>query len=390
MGITLLATGSHQNPVDVNNDGFTDLPKVQQETINPTFFWYPDDSTIFRLGVNVSTENRTGGDLYAEEHGADSLHPFLQTNHTDRDYYQLSLVHKGNNRQTFTVKNSVGYYYRSVAQPGASFSGTQVSSFTEASYGFCTQAHQIITGLDFTTDHFTSAPPHADLSYKHNTGGIFAQDDWKLTSKTTLETGIGADMVNTLYFLPRLALLYKLTNRLTARISGGLAYKLPTVFTDQDEESGYQKVYPIAPFVQTERSASTNVSFNYQGRIGDDVGFTFDQNFFYTRLIHALIPQPEILQRGWLYYVNAPGPVTSKGFETNVRFSLDDLSLYLGYTFIDAREDYAQGQLYLPLTPQNRFVSSLMYENEKSWKAGIEGFFTGSQYLDNGNKSPSF
>lgn len=389
-GFTLLATGSRQAPWDVDNDGFTDLPKLRQATINPTFFWYPGDSTTLRLGVNLSAEERVGGDLYAVQNGTDSLHPFLQTNHTNRDYYQLSFVHKGHRRQTFTVKNSMGYYYRSLTQPGSRFSGNQVSSYTEVSYGFISGAHQFVAGLDLITDHFSARPPHADLSYRHTTAGLFAQDDWQLDPKTTLELGARTDEVNTLYFLPRLALLYRVTPQLDARIGGGLAYKLPNVFTGQDEEEGYDKVYPIASSVQAERSASANVSFNYRGQIGDDIGFTVDQNFFYTQLIHALIPQPDSLkQRGWLYYINAPYIVGSRGLETNAQLSLDDLTLYLGYTFIDAREHTA-GEPSLPLTPGNRFVSSLVYENENSWKAGIEGFYTGTQYLDNGEKTRDF
>lgn len=389
-GITLLATASHQNPVDVNNDGFTDLPLVKQVTVAPTFFWYPDDSTTLRFGVNVSAEDRTGGDLYAVEHGPDSLHPFLQQNNTDRDYYQLSFAHKGKRGQTFSVKNSVGYFYRSISQPQAAFSGAQWSSFTEVSYGFARAGHQTIVGSDLITDHFSPAVPHKDLAYAHNTAGFFAQDDWKLNDRATLETGVRTDIEHTAYFLPRLALMYKIVPRFTVRAGGGMAYKLPTIFNEQDEEEGYQQVYPIASFVQAERSASANVSFNYQVRMGDDANLTLDGNFFCTRLVHALTPFADSLQRGWLYYVNAPGPVLSKGIETNAKFSLDDLSLTFGYTGTDARENYLPGKPELPFTPRNRFVSSLMYEKEKSWRAGVEGFFTGNQSLDDGTPAPSF
>jgi len=68
MGVTVLATGSRQQPMDINNDGFTDVPRVRQGTVAPTLFWYPDDSTTVRLGAAVSTENRSGGDLRAAVH----------------------------------------------------------------------------------------------------------------------------------------------------------------------------------------------------------------------------------------------------------------------------------------------------------------------------------
>ena len=402
-GVTLTVTGSRQSPVDVNDDGFTDIPKIKQGTVAPTFFWYPDDSTTVRLSANISAEDRTGGDLRAVEHGADSLHPFLQRNHTDRDYYQLSLVHKGPHRQTFSLKNSVGYFYRSIAQttgttsgardPGlvtTGFSGSEVSSFTEGSWSIITGAHQLIAGVDLVTDGFNPTAPHQNLSYTHNTAGVFAQDDWKLSQQVTLEAGVRADREHDNYFLPRLALLYKPVSSLSFRLGGGLAYKLPTFFNATDEEEAYQQVYPIAAGVQAERSASANFAIKYQGAIGDDLRFTADENVYYTRLTHALIPQTDSLQRGWLYYINAPRAVTSYGSETNARFTLEDLSLNISYTYTNAQRLYLPGNPQLPLTPHSRLSTSLVYEAEHNWKAGVDGFFTGSQVLDNGVTTPSF
>lgn len=403
-GLTVMGSLSRQEAVDVNKDGFTDLPRVRQGSFTPTLSWYPDDSTTVRLGVNVSTESRTGGDLFAVRHGIDSAHPFIQTNHSDRDYYQLSFVRKASGQQTFSFKNSVGYFYRSIHQSlagsgggssgagglGAGFSGSELSSFSEGSYSVVLGEHLLVTGLGLTTDAFRPDAAHGALGYTHNTGGAFVQDDWTVSRRVTLEGGVRADVESRVYFLPRMALLYRPVQALTVRLGGGLAYKLPTLFNAGDEEDAYQSVYPIAASVQTERSASANVSFNYQGRLGEEIGFTVDQNFYYTRLEHALIAQPDSLQKGWLYYLNAPGAVVSRGMEMNARFTLDDLSLYLGYTHTDARRVYLPGRPYLPLTPRDRFVSGFTYEAEPHWKMGVEGFYTGPQVLDNGAGTRDF
>lgn len=401
VGLTVMTSASRQNAFDVNKDGFTDLPRIRQGTIAPTLFWYPDENTTVRLGVNVSSDDRGGGDIRAVEHGADSLHPFFQHNSSDRDYYQLSLVQKGRDHQLFSVKNSVGYFYRSISQttggatPAAGlattgFSGAEVTSFSEVSYAFRAGDHQLVTGAGLNTDRFRPDGSHAGLGYTHTTTGLFAQDDWTLGKKTILEAGARADYVNTLYFLPRLALLYRLLPGLTARLGGGLAYKLPTVFNASDEEEAYQQVYPIDPGVQAERSASANLSLNYKRRIGDEMELSVDQNFYYTRLTNALVPQPDSLRRGWLYYLNAPGAVVSRGLETNARLTIDDLSLYVGYTYTDALREYLPDHPQLPLTPRHRVVSNLTYEVEPSWKAGIDAFYTGSQVLDNASTTRDF
>jgi len=396
-GFMMMGTASRQMPVDVNGDGFTDIPRIRQGLLAPTLFWYPDDSTTIRLGVNLSMEDRRGGDMYAVNHSADSLHSFLQKNVTDRDYYQLSYLRKMRNRQWLSFKNSVAYFYRSINQwagtgelVNTGFSGDEVSSFSEASYGFSAGRHRVVSGVDLITDGFTPKPANTGLAYRHTTTGVFAQDDWYLGKKTTLELGARGDYVSRFYFLPRLALLYKPLKGFSVRLGGGLAYKLPTVFNARDEEEGFLQVMPIASTVQTERSASVNCSLNYTGQLGDEINFSVDDNIYYTRLEHALIPSADSLAKGWLDYVNAPGSVTSRGSETNVRLTLDDLTLYLGYTLTITGQNYLLGKPVLPLTPRNRVTCGITYEAEPNWKAGIEGFFTGTQTLDNGMTARSF
>ena len=43
-GITFLASQSLQSPVDVDGDGFADIPSYRQVTLNPRLFYYPDSS----------------------------------------------------------------------------------------------------------------------------------------------------------------------------------------------------------------------------------------------------------------------------------------------------------------------------------------------------------
>ncbi len=391
-GLTLLATTSRQQPRDVNGDGFSDIPRVRQLTINPTLFWYPDDSSTVWLGVNISTENRAGGDMQAILNGADSLHSFLETNHTDRDYYQLSFTRKMARQTTFSFKNSVGYFYRSILGNAQFFSGTQISSFTEASLVFNHAIHQDVAGIDYVTDKFNPAQVNSPLSlgYANKTAGLFLQDDWVLSRKTTLETGIRTDIHNQVFALPRAAFLYKMLPRLTVRAGAGMGYKLPAVFNASSEEDAYNKVYPVTPSIKAERSESANLALNYHGHIGEDISLQVDQNFYYTRLSHALIPDEDSLAKGWLYYTNAPEPVISKGFETNAALSMEEWSLNLSYTYTDARKTYLAGNPPLPLVPRNKLVASLLYEKENNFKAGVEAFYTGLQYLDDGSQAPDF
>jgi iron complex outermembrane receptor protein/outer membrane receptor for ferrienterochelin and colicins len=89
--------------------------------------------------------------------------------------------------------------------------------------------------------------------------------------------------------------------------------------------------------------------------------------------------------------VNAEKPVHSAGFETNARFVFrDNFKLFLGYTFTDTKAKYLTGNQFLPLVPKNKLNSALIYEKEGVLKLGLEGYFTGRQYLTNGERTPAF
>lgn len=87
----------------------------------------------------------------------------------------------------------------------------------------------------------------------------------------------------------------------------------------------------------------------------------------------------------------AAKPVISSGFETNMKFIFkEDLKLFIGYTFTNAKATYLTTNQFLPLLPKNKPNLTLMCEKEENFKLGLEGYFTDRQYLYNGARTPSY
>jgi iron complex outermembrane receptor protein/outer membrane receptor for ferrienterochelin and colicins len=61
----------------------------------------------------------------------------------------------------------------------------------------------------------------------------------------------------------------------------------------------------------------------------------------------------------------------------------DLLKLFAGCTFTDAKAGYLAGDQTLPLVPKNRLNSALLIEREGRFKAGVEAYYTGRQFLSN-------
>lgn len=346
------------------------------------------------LSVLSSFENRTGGDIFAIENAPDSVHTYIEKNKSSRITTQLKFETRLNRGNTLTFKNSVNDFQRHISTPRTNFSGEQISSYSELSYLLKTNQHDMVMGLNFITDSFNENKTFTKtpLDYNYHTAGIFLQDDWKLTTKLILQTGFRTDYHNIYgaFVLPRLSALYKINDKLYARITSGLGYKTPSIFTDKAEEESYKNVSPIGTSIKAEKSEGINVDINYKSVLFGKFVSTINQALYYTRLNNPLIPQADSLAKGILSYENANGPLIAKGFDTNISLALDELALFIDYTYTDAQKKYDNANSSLELTPKHKLNITLTYEQEHSWRTGIEAFYTGRQYLSDHTQTPDY
>jgi outer membrane receptor for ferrienterochelin and colicins len=103
--------------------------------------------------------------------------------------------------------------------------------------------------------------------------------------------------------------------------------------------------------------------------------------FFYTEIEDPLVLLPAA--GGLFGFSNATQPIRSAGFETNAKLAYDFVKLFAGYTYTNAKAEYLAGNQILPLTPKSKLNSSLLFEKEANFKAGIEAYYTSSQFLTN-------
>ena len=386
-GITLFAARNSNKAFDPASIGFSAIPKFERYTVNPKFFFYFNDKLQANFGINTSFENRLGGDMLYIKGKGDSTHSYFERNKTRRVSSQFSLSYKIDSNNTVSIKNSLGYFNRVIGSKGYDFDGTQYSSFTEATWVSNHKRSDWVAGINILTDHFTEKQmtPVPLRNYDQNTAGIFLQNTLNINPWLTMETGLRADKVNgyEFVFLPRVSALFKIASNLTSRIGGGFGYKPPTIFTEESEKLLYKNVLPVDAAVnKLERSYGANWDINYRKKI-NEFSFSINQFFFYTYLKNPLFLTT---QPGGVYILeNIPGHIYSRGAETNIKIAYNDIALYLGYTYTDARVANNGVDYQHPLTPKHRFNAALVYEIEKKWKIGSELYYFSSQQLSDGS-----
>jgi len=393
-GFTLYAARNTQVAFDRNNDGFSDIPQYERYTFNPKIFYYINPSTTLSVGLNTAFENRMGGDMQVINGHADSIHSYFEKNNSNRYSSQLKFDKRFENKSILTLKNSAGYFYRNIDLPNYNFSGYQVSTYTELNYLLPKEKTEWITGINLWTDHFAQQGISLlPLNYNLITIGIFAQNNWKPFDRFVVETGLRTDYnsTNNVFVLPRISLMYKITNDLTSRIGGGLGYKPASIFSEEAETKSFRNIQPLDPNkTKAENSIGVNTDVNYRISLNDETSISVNQMFFYTQVQDPLLLSDYLLPNGNYEFYNANGTLVSKGFETRFKLRIDEFSAFVGYTFIDAQRNFNGASAVNPLTAKHRINTNIMYEIENKFRIVYEVFYVGSQYLSSGEKTRDY
>lgn len=385
-GYTFLGSVNYQREYDVDDDDFTELPRTRSFNLNPRAFFYLDDKTRLVVGNSTSYQNRLGGDVFVIRGQADGFHQYFEKNNSVRNITTFQFDHEFKGGGRLVAKQSLAFFSREIEIPGYLFKGRQFNSYTDLSYIRPVNNHVLVFGFNAVYDRFRERPGSTTLVLRNETRttfGGYAQDSFNITEKLSLEAGFRLDHVRDYgtFPLPRVSVLYRFTDHLSSRLSLGLGYKAPSMFTEEAETLLFQNVLPVGNNLKAERSRGGTFDVNYRNTIGEKFSYSLNQMFFFTTIEDPLVLLPSA--GGLFSFANAAQPVMSAGFETNARLSYDIVKLFAGYTFTNAKAKYLIGDQFLPLTPKSKLNSALLFEKGESFKTGIEAYYTSSQFLSN-------
>ncbi|MEZ0538321.1 TonB-dependent receptor [Fibrella arboris] len=391
-GLTLFSGYTDQQAVDVTGDGFTDSPEIKQFTFHPRFFWKPTDQTKLDIGYAFTTEHRAGGYLPALE----GAQPTAYKNVTDlqRHTVDFNASHNTSATNALTVKGALSTFHRQNTDYQKLSDGRQSSVYLEGNDLVRFGKHQLIVGANLTVEAFRKNPDSTRLvDYTYNTVGGFVQDDWQAGEKVALQAGLRFDHHNTFgrFFLPRLSVKLKPAEPWTVRLSVGTGYKTPNLFVNQTPGAPnvsliFPRLLPIdVATVKAERSVGTNLDVAYAKSFENGFSVQVDQAFYYTFVNAPVVSAFSSLSGNLGAYtqlINAPYDLYSVGTDTYVRLEYKAYELYFGYNHTLARRNGPTDNTYLPLAPQDKFSTTVAWENDH-FRFGIETSYVGTQYLYN-------
>ncbi|MBS1977375.1 MAG: TonB-dependent receptor [Bacteroidetes bacterium] len=383
VGYTLFAGANLKSAIDVNNDGFSEIPEHEDYIFHPRFFF--DFSTNSKLNVGWSTtiDNRKTGDMKAITEQPTPAHSYLRTEKTLRNVLDVEYTHFTSPRNLISFKTALSAFTRDLSYPYREYpdfryKGLQYSSYSEVSDRALLGKHTLVVGANLITE---SLRRQSDVivpltDYDFVTVGAFIQDDWEVSPKFTIETGMRLDHQNIKGFfpLPRIALFYKPSDKLSVRLASGAGYRAPSILAQSDPTP-----YTVnnAASVASEHSVGVNADINYNTHLGE-VEVSLNQAFYYAQVTNPLrVVTDTLAQRAYLENQNYSGKTL--GTDTYAQMTWKQWELYLGYNHTEAIQQYTGLNNPMPFNPKDKFSTTLAFAVEGKWRTGVEGSWIANQ-----------
>jgi iron complex outermembrane receptor protein len=396
LGITLMGSRNTQKLFDVDNDSFGDVAEFERFSFTPKIIYTFSDDAEARFQFGLLSEERTGGTIHTVPSPASSLPVYreeIKTNKFDLST-QFSWTIDDNN--AFVFKLARTYYRRNGLYGGSSFIGDQEVYFADIQQEHRFHNHSFLGGATYVNDFFSDRTPRssASQSYRYTNAGFFAQDEITLNQHWSALVSGRVDFHNRFgnFFTPKASIMYRPAHSVTIRAGGGTGFKAPSIFVEEAEEVGFNKIH-LADNVEPEQAYSASCDVNWRTMFGG-TGVTVNIAFYLTSLDHALIADEDSLQQNAIFLRNATGTTLARGGEISTKLTLWDFKLSLGYTYIYASQQDKFSEAEVTLNPRHSLGAILFWESEEQeMKVGIENYWTGNQRLERNpfrSQAPSY
>jgi outer membrane receptor for ferrienterochelin and colicins len=378
---------NYSNPIDNNNDGFTDMTLQDRISVFNQLSFERNNNRVFNLGMRYVYEDRWGGEMSWNPsfRGGDSI--YGESIYTSRwelfGNYELPIEGEDFNLQ-FSAnghqQNSIYGTDEYIADQRIAFGQLTWSKPLFLNHDLLIGAayrytyYDDNTGATFKTDSSGNNPSRIHLP------GLFIQDQIRLNESNTLLIGGRYDYNNVHGSILSPRINYKWNSKddhTVVRVSAGNGFRVANVFTEDHAALTGAREVIFREDLRPERSVNMNINAVQKIYSRNETFVNLDFSLFYTSFSNRIIPDYET-NPNQIIYDNLDGTAVSKGASLNTDIIFrNGLKVMGGITLMDVtieEENEIQRQL---LTENFTGVWNISY-TIAPWK--LELNYTGNVY----------
>ena len=322
---------NYSNPIDTNEDGFTDLTlqhrisifnKIKMKRNSIAFRYFYED----RWGgeMNWNSDYRGGNQVYGESIYTSRIEMFGKYDVSKHLFLQYSL----NNHDQNSVYGTTSY------------NALQTIGFVQGVYSKALKNHNLLVGATYRYTSYDDNTPATEVKEITSLPGLFIQDEWKLGNSQTLLSGIRYDK-NSVYgdiWTPRLNYKWASKNESSVvRLGFGTGYRVVNVFTEDHAALTGARDVVFTEDILPEKSWNVNINWNQKLYSKFGTIFDLDLSVFKTEFSNRILPDYET-NPNQIIYSNLDGKSVTQGITLNINsLSANGLKVNLGATFIDSK-----------------------------------------------------
>ncbi len=324
---------NYQNPIDVNQDGFTDLTLQDRISVFQKWNFKRKDYRAFSLAGRYLYEDRWGGEMRWNKsyRGGDEV--YGESIYTRRaeffGQYQLPLKEK------MMLNFSLINHHQDSWYGDTPYFANQNIGFGQLVWDKTIGKTDWIAGAALRYQYYDDNTPATATALGENQAdktwlpGIFAQTEWSATEKSKLLFGARVDVHNAhgTIFTPRVAYKYTFDEDAILRFNAGTGFRVVNLFTEDHAALTGGRTVILEEHLNPEKSYNANLNFIKKWYF--DAGYLdLEATAFYTYFNNRILPDYETDARK-IIYKNLNGNAISKGVGLNA-----DLMLMNGWRFL--------------------------------------------------------
>ena len=391
----LLHDNFMNNALDMNMDGFKDMPTGNTFSLVNRYNYDNSNGVLAQFGVKVLNDQKVGGETSFNENS---------------DKYTQNRYGLAINTQRYELFGKLGYVFpqQKFKSIGLQFNASdyqQASYFGLTNYNANQQSfytnliyqsiinstiHKFRTGFSFQYDKYNEDYNLNSYVRKEIVPGTFFEYTYTPNDKWSVVAGIRGDN-NNLYgsfITPRLNIRYEPVIGTVFRLSAGKGQRTANIFAENNSLFVSQRIlmimgqnnsgaYSLNPEISWNKGISLDQKFNLFNNPA-----TLSLDYFRNDFKNQVIVDIESAKKIHIY--NLAGKSYSNSFQAEVNMTpVTKLDLRVAYRYFDVKQTYSGNLLDRPFIAKHRAFLSVDYATNNDWKFNYTVTFNGKKRIVN-------
>ena len=326
---------NYSNPIDKNNDGFTDITLQDRISFFNKFTFDRKSKKQFSLAARYFYEDRWGGQMNWNRsyRGGDEV--YGESIYTNRwevlGLYELPFTEK------ITAQFSLTAHDQNSMYGDTPFLAKQNIAFGQFYWNKTFGKHDLLMGVAGRYQYYDDNSVATATADETFIPSIFIQDSYELNNRLSFLGGLRFDYHkdHKTIITPRAAIRYESKKGTILRLNAGSGFRVVNLFTEEHAALSGARDVLVLEDLKPEKSFNINTNYLKTWMLSNHFILQAEASAWYTYFTNSIIPDYDT-NPNQIIYKNLNGYAESKGISANIDAVYDNkLKIMLGVTLQD-------------------------------------------------------